>query len=61
MKCYECGRRLYKHYNYCPNCGKLASTCSKKTYGMTVADFAQANRIEHKLDLLLKNNNVIKK
>lgn len=60
MKCYECGKRLYKTYNYCPNCGQLARTCSKKRYAMTVADFAQANRIEHKLDLLLKNKKVKK-
>lgn len=50
MKCFECGNRLYSRYNYCPNCGKLVSMCSKHTYAMTVADFAQANRIEKKLD-----------
>ena len=54
MKCYECKIRLYRHYKYCPNCGKLQKMCSKKTYALTIADFAQANRIEQKLDMLLK-------
>ena len=56
MICYECKKRLYRHYNYCPNCGKLQTMVSKKTYILTVADSAQANRIEQKLDILMKRH-----
>ncbi len=54
MKCYECGRKLYRRYRYCPYCGKCLAMCSREIYAFTTADFAQANRIERKIDKLLK-------
>ena len=54
MKCYNCGLRLYSKYRYCPKCGKLTGMCSKKIWTTTLSDSAQANRIEEKLDEILK-------
>ncbi len=54
MKCYNCGLTLYHKYKYCPECGKLTSMCSKEIWTTTLSDSAQANRIEEKLDEILK-------
>ena len=54
MKCYNCGINLYTKYKYCPSCGKAISVCSHKIFSTTLSDSAQMNRIEEKLDKILK-------
>lgn len=54
MNCYKCGKRTYKKYLYCPYCGTLLHMHSKKVTYKLLSDENQADRIEQKLDKLLK-------
>ena len=55
QKCYECGSNIYHKYKFCPGCGKSAGMCVTTNYYMKLSKSGQANRIEAKLDLLLKH------
>jgi len=47
IKCYNCGNNVVrKKYSHCPYCGKCLRMTSTKRYLLTLADSAQANRIE---------------
>ena len=59
MKCHSCDSPIYKHYTYCPKCGTVIRMCSKHYYAMNISSSQQANRIEDKLDTLLKHFGVI--
>ena len=57
MKCYRCDKMFYRKYPYCPYCGGNLKVCSKKSYMITLHDAAQMNRVENKLDWILKKWN----
>ena len=54
ITCYKCQKKLYRPWIYCPHCGTLLRVHSKIVKYKILSDDKQIDRIEQKLDILIK-------